>query len=408
MKPARVERGGQIAGQWWVAYPASPPPGLSDSSAVYDPGLSGILVFGGLNASGNYSGASWLYSDGAWTALSTPPSLAARANSAIGLDGTGTTPVLTGGTNDTQTFSDTWVYEVPPSAGASENLSVAELGESVEFTLQLNGGTAPYSVNVNFGDGSVDTLSTTGSLLTIDHGFGYAGMFNVTWNVTDGVGAWASVNSLALSVTGGPVVQAQVASSAGDVGIPLAFGPSIVSPGTPPLTFAWQFGDGTNGSGPNVTHAFAAPGSYQVFLNATDGLGVTSTSTVMVAISSDLAASITTLPGPTAGSPEGFGAGSTGGTAPFTYAWRFGDGSTSSAASPEHVYAQAGTYAVEVWVNDSVGGSAHATASLVVAAGSGSSSSGSSSPVPTWFWAGLAGLGVVVVVGVVLLTRRKP
>jgi autotransporter-associated beta strand protein len=41
---------------------------------------------------------------------------------------------------------------------------------------------------------------------------------------------------------------------------------------------------------------------------------------------------------------------------PLTYAWNFGDGSTSAAASPTHSYPTAGTYAVSVTVSDPFGG----------------------------------------------------
>ncbi|HLM91124.1 MAG TPA: PKD domain-containing protein [Thermoplasmata archaeon] len=396
------------SGQWWAANPPLAPPGVADASAVYDPGLSGVLLFGGLNASLGYSSATWLFSDGTWAALSTPSALAPRSASEVALDGSGTTPVLTGGENATETFGDTWAYEMAPSLGASENLSNAEVGESVHFTFQVNGGTAPYQLAVQLGDSSVEQFSGTGAIFTFDHSFDHVGSFNVSTNLTDGVGAQTSGNTLTLTISAGPQVRAYATASSGDVGIPLSFSETVLASGTLPLTYAWQFGDGTNGSEANLSHAFAMPGSYQVYLNATDGVGATSSSSVLVEIAPALAAAITTLPGPTAGTPEGFGAGATGGTAPFTYAWRFGDGNSSSGASPQHVYAQAGTYSVEVWVNDSVGASAHATTSLVVGIASGSSSSGSSSPVPVWFWAGLAGLAVVVVAGVFFLARRRP
>ncbi|MDQ3177296.1 MAG: PKD domain-containing protein, partial [Actinomycetota bacterium] len=44
-----------------------------------------------------------------------------------------------------------------------------------------------------------------------------------------------------------------------------------------------------------------------------------------------------------------------GGTAPFTYAWDFGDGGTSSEASPTHTFPGPGTYSVTATVTDSTG-----------------------------------------------------
>ena len=37
--------------------------------------------------------------------------------------------------------------------------------------------------------------------------------------------------------------------------------------------FAWDFGDGGQGSGVSLSHAFAAPGTYQVTLTVTDDEG---------------------------------------------------------------------------------------------------------------------------------------
>lgn len=43
------------------------------------------------------------------------------------------------------------------------------------------------------------------------------------------------------------------------------------------------------------------------------------------------------------------------GTAPLSYAWAFGDGTTGSGVSPTHTYAKAGTYSVKLTVSNSAG-----------------------------------------------------
>ncbi|NLD71800.1 MAG: DUF11 domain-containing protein, partial [Chloroflexi bacterium] len=53
------------------------------------------------------------------------------------------------------------------------------------------------------------------------------------------------------------------------------------------------------------------------------------------------------------GEPTVFTDGTTGGRAPYTYAWTFGDGATSSAANPTHAYGAAGSYDVTLTVTDS-------------------------------------------------------
>lgn len=75
------------------------------------------------------------------------------------------------------------------------------------------------------------------------------------------------VNEPPLAYDGGPY--------AGSVGIPVSFdGSASFDEDGDPLTFAWDFGDGSMiGVGPKPTHAYAAPGQYIVTLTVSDGQG---------------------------------------------------------------------------------------------------------------------------------------
>ncbi len=71
----------------------------------------------------------------------------------------------------------------------------------------------------------------------------------------------------------------------------------------------------------------------------------------------------------------------TGGTIS-SYAWTFGDGGTSTAASPTHTYAAAGTYNVTETVTDSTGAKSSTTASVTVASSGGGGGTFSSTDTP--------------------------
>ena len=52
------------------------------------------------------------------------------------------------------------------------------------------------------------------------------------------------------------------------------------------ITYAWDFGDGTTGSGQSPTHTYAQAGYYQAEVTATDGKGATSSAQIQIAAAS--------------------------------------------------------------------------------------------------------------------------
>jgi hypothetical protein len=81
-----------------------------------------------------------------------------------------------------------------------------------------------------------------------------------------------------------PAVSGLTIPTAGTVGQALAFGMMAVDVWSP-YAATWSFGDGTVAMGPATTHAYAAPGAYQVSVTATDAVGnsTTRSGTVTVA-----------------------------------------------------------------------------------------------------------------------------
>ncbi len=61
-----------------------------------------------------------------------------------------------------------------------------------------------------------------------------------------------------------------------------------------------------------------------------------------------------------------FAGSATGGTAPYTFSWNFGDGTTSTAQNPSHTYSAAGTFNATLTVTDSSSPAKTATSSVTV------------------------------------------
>ena len=121
-----------------------------------------------------------------------------------------------------------------------------------------------------------------------------------------------------------------------------------------PQSFIWDFDDGspriTTGSAP-VLHSFAAPGTYDVTLvlvdtnycNAPDSI------TIQVRVAANVKAQFTTPPTGCVPYNAVFNNTSLAGQ---TFQWDFGDGSTSTAINPTHLYNVAGTYTIVLIAND--------------------------------------------------------
>lgn len=138
--------------------------------------------------------------------------------------------------------------------------------------------------------------------------------------------------------------------------------------------YAWDFGDGTVGSGPMPSHTYRMPGAYRVRLIVSDDDGATgeaiTTITAMEAPNAVPTARIAAPADVAAGRPVAFdasGSSDPDGTV-VSYAWTFGDGGSATGPAPTHTYDVPGTYAVTLTVTDDDGASAQATDSVAVAA----------------------------------------
>lgn len=118
----------------------------------------------------------------------------------------------------------------------------------------------------------------------------------------------------------------------------------------------WSFGDGTSGTDSITTHTYAQNGTYTVSMTLIDG-SCQYTTSVLVFVGGGLpSCDATFYIFPDSLMNGTYYAWSVASTTniPYTYLWDFGDGSTSSAVFPTHVYTQPGTYTICLTVSDSL------------------------------------------------------
>ena len=264
------------------------------------------------------------------------------------------------------------IYEVElrtargTSGSRSMRIEIDGVDVSGKITIPSTGGWDTFTtVEV-----SGIPLSAGAHTLTL---FFESGGFSVNW-----ISFASAGNSAPTADPGGPYN--------GLVGSPVVFdGTGSFDPESAPLTYSWDFGDGSAPVGGDMpSHTYSAPGIYTVTLTVNDGTqnspAVSTTATISTA---------TDLP-PTAdpggpyngvvGSPIVFdGSGSSDPeAATLTYSWDFGDGSApGSGVSPSHTYSSAGVYTVTLTVNDGTQNSSPVSTTATV-----TSSPSSGLPVP--------------------------
>lgn len=151
-------------------------------------------------------------------------------------------------------------------------------------------------------------------------------------------------------------------------------------------TYAWDFGDGSTGTGRIVTHSYTSARTFAVRLTVTDAAGSTGTKVQELVVANVAAPTVTlaVVPDPPlANQTATFTATATPATGHniVRYAWAFGDGNTQTTTSPTvtKTYSAVGTYVVTVTVTDDVGQTASVSKSIAIT-GSGVTASFTFSP----------------------------
>jgi PKD repeat protein len=129
---------------------------------------------------------------------------------------------------------------------------------------------------------------------------------------------------------------------------PLLVSFSDLSEGSLPMNYYWEFGDGSTSSEQNPSHAYTGNGKYTVSLTITNRYGSDKkTIPEFVSVGTIPAASFYATP--TQGTiPLTVKFTGTSGSGITSWNWNFGDGATSSAQNPTHVYTKTGSYTVSL------------------------------------------------------------
>jgi PKD repeat protein len=127
---------------------------------------------------------------------------------------------------------------------------------------------------------------------------------------------------------------------------------------TKPVTYSWDYGDGSTGSGTSTSHEYGSTGQYTVFFTASNEGGADSSRATVRVVRPPQPAQITSVnanPNPVDEGEQVEFTSNVQGDSPVEYSWSFGDGNNGSGSSATHTYESAGEYTVRLEVSNNVG-----------------------------------------------------
>ncbi|MCI4373624.1 MAG: PKD domain-containing protein, partial [Thermoplasmata archaeon] len=281
----------------------------------------------------------------------------------------------------------------------------------VEWAALASGGVAPYYWNWSIGGVPTSTLEN------FSYTFSAVGDYQVVAALGDSSGARVTETFEINATAPTPVpLRASVLASvvSGEAPLVVSFSGFATGGVLPYSTTAWQFGDGTTGSGWNTSHSFNFSGNFTVTFRVVDSALASSSATVEVVVApalSVLATASTT--GGAAPINVTFDATASGGLGPYYFLWQFGDGMSGTGGATFHSYDRAGTFVASVEVVDSAGHTSAFDLTVLVTPGTTHST-----PTPSSGGTGLSFdttavlvaaelvLGGVAVAAIVIIARR--
>lgn len=250
-------------------------------------------------------------------------------------------------TNGIQTDTSTQaivVGGVPAVDFVADNTTIVA-GTPVHFTdLTTNSPTSWYW---DFGDGHSSTLQNPTEIYMAN------GVYNVTLTATNNNGQNTLEKVDYIDVGVPPTADFTTAIPSFQVGSETQYVQFTDTSYGNPVTWSWNFGDGTTYSGQEPPlHLYNHVGSYTVSLTVTNAFGQnTKTESNLINVRAgplvNFTADRTTVSVNQYVSFTDLSAGN-----PTSWSWNFGDGATSSEQNPSHAYNQVGVYSVMLTASD--------------------------------------------------------
>jgi gliding motility-associated-like protein len=240
-----------------------------------------------------------------------------------------------------------------PKAGFTQDKTVGCVPLIVNFTDASTGVIASYYWE--FGNTNTSTQKNPSALYTVP------GSYAVKLFVTSSTGQKDSlVKTVAVTVYANPIAAFSANPKALCENEKVVFKDISTPTSNPIVSWAWNFGDGSQSAQANPENTYTTAGTYAVSLTVVDDKGcknsinqtnfITVGTTPKIAFTSDVRGGCTVPQTINFTDKTAQQGGKT-----FTYLWSFGDGQTSTQQSPSHSYTKQGSFDVTLTVKDNAG-----------------------------------------------------
>ena len=251
-----------------------------------------------------------------------------------------------GGTTPTNTPPVADLIAIPTTGSAP-------LTVDFDASISMDADGDPLNYSWDFGDGN------TGTGAIVSHTYTTLGSFTATLTVSDGTDN--DSESVVITVTlpqQPPVAVINANPTSGTAPLPVDFdGSNSYDANDDPLSYTWDFGDGSIGTGAMTSHTYTSDGTYTATLTVSDGTDSDSQSVIISVTDAPQPPVAVINATPTSGYDplfvefDGSGSFDPNGD-PLTYIWDFGDGNTGTGAMTSHTYTSVGTYTATLTVSD--------------------------------------------------------
>ena len=201
----------------------------------------------------------------------------------------------------TITVTITAVNDAPFASRGSLTTTENTAKTGVLVGTDIDSSTLTYSIVTNGTKGTASINNAATGFYTYTPNLNASGSDSFTFKANDGA---LDSNVATITVTITPVNVAPVIVSAAlatpsavQVGATVSFSVAASDADGDPLTYAWNFGDGSFGSGALTEHVYTSPGTFTTQVNVTDPAGAGAVSSAVVVVS----------PLPTPGDSDGDG-----------------------------------------------------------------------------------------------------